>query len=507
MASPHVSSARTALPEGRRAAPEEPDRPAFPVPADHPLIALQRDAGNAAVSRMLGENALLRQPVGPVAPPVADPALAAFMAMSYIAKDVHPTTGRGLFDAAYEPTTGEMTITVRVHFNFQTGNILDPKWLAGIGGFAALLTSGWTASDFIWTDDEKTAWAAKAISEVQDLWSEQYVFFNQTPGWESLLPVHVNVVIREGAPDKSQWVIDVNKWPNDAGLEESMTVPGATAGQSTGRLQEMTRDPGGITEPDTEHRTRGTGARARYGQVNTDNPGIVLFDKGVSAVSGPDATVLRNFGATLGATDIPPFPVELTGRASAEGEATRNMTLSADRARNVANEIVGGGAKTQPTEIPKGEEGAAENDPAWRRVEIVVKDFEGDQTTVKHEFGHILGLGDEYPIADPALPTSIPDIARWFKEVSEGRVVGTPVAHSALAQRLIPGQQPIVAHHDESIMSNGELVRPHHYVTFLEALGNMTGTTGQWGIRPGPGPGGRGPGDFPLPPADGTRIA
>ena len=106
MASPHVSSARTALPEGRRAAPEEPDRPAFPVPADHPLIALQRDAGNAAVSRMLGENALLRQPVGPVAPPVADPALAAFMAMSYIAKNVHPTTGRGLFDAAYEPSTG-----------------------------------------------------------------------------------------------------------------------------------------------------------------------------------------------------------------------------------------------------------------------------------------------------------------------------------------------------------------------------------------------------------------
>jgi outer membrane protein OmpA-like peptidoglycan-associated protein len=506
MAPPHASSARTALPERRRAAPEEPARPALPIPPDHPLIALQRSAGNAAVSRMLGATALLRQPAGTVAPAV-DPALAAFMAMSYIAKDVHPSTGRGLFDAAYEPTTGEMAITVRVHFNFQAGNILDPDWLAGIGGFPALLTSGWTASDFIWTDDEKAAWAKNAISEVQDLWSEQYVFFNQTPGWESLPAVHVNVVIQEGPPDKSQWVIDVNKWPTDAGLEESMDIPGAADRQSHGRLQEMTRDPGGITDPDSEHRTRGTGARARYGQVDTDNPGIVLFDKGVSAVSAADATVLQNFGATLGAPDIPPFPVELTGRASAEGEEARNMTLSADRARNVANEIVNGGAKTQPTEIPKGEEGAADNDPAWRRVEIVVKDFEADQTTVKHEFGHILGLGDEYPIADPALPTSIPDIARWFKEVSEGRVVGAPVAHSGLAQRLIPGQQPIVAHHDESIMSNGEQVRPYHYVTFLEALGNMTGTAGQWGIRPGPGPGGRGPGDFPLPPADGTRVA
>jgi outer membrane protein OmpA-like peptidoglycan-associated protein len=323
--------------------------------------------------------ALLRQPADPVAPAV-DPALAAFMAMSYVSKDIHPSTGRGLFDAAYEPTTGAMTITVRVAFNFQTGNILDPRWLAAIGGFPALMTSGWTASDFIWTDDEKAAWAKNAISEVQDLWSEQYVFFNQTPGWESLPAVHVNVVIQEGPPDKSQWIIDVNKWPTDAGLEESMTVPGATDRQSTGRLQESTRDAGGITGPDSEHRTRGTGARARYGQVDTDNPGTILFPKGVSAVSDADATLLQNFGKTLGEPDIPPFPVDVTGRASAEGEETFNLRLSEARARNVSNEIVKGGAKTNPAVIPKGEEGAAENDPAWRRVEIVVNDFEDHAT-------------------------------------------------------------------------------------------------------------------------------
>ena len=48
-------------------------------------------------------------------------------------------------------------------------------------------------------------------------------------------------------------------------------------------------------------------------------------------------------------------------------------------------------------------------------------------------------------------------------------------------------------------MSNGEQVRPYHYVTFLEALGNMTGTTGTWDIKPGPGAGAKGPGDFPTP--------
>jgi outer membrane protein OmpA-like peptidoglycan-associated protein len=481
--------------EGRRA--DEQAVPSGQLPAqaldEHPLLGLQRQAGNAAVTRMIEDAArLLRQPA-PVAPPIpADAGLAAFMSKSYSQKNIHPSTGRGLFDAAYEPATGQMTVTVRVAFNFRTGNILDPTWLAAVGGFPGLLSSGFTASDFIWTDDEKKAWAENAIREVQDLWSEQYVFYCKTPGWESLPAVHVNVHIEQGPPDASQWVIDVNKWPTDAGIEESMDVPAAGATQSHGRLQESTRDAGGITDPDKEERVRDTRTRQRYGQVDTDNPGIVFFAQGSSTVSGPDVADLHKFGATLGAPDIPPFPVVLTAHASSEGEADRNMRLSEDRARNVANEIVQGGAKTQPTEIPKGEEGATE-DPTWRMVEIDVKDFRAIQTTVMHEFGHILGLGDEYPTADATPPTSRP--------------VGTPVAHSALAQRLIPGQQPILARHDESIMSNGEQVRPYHYVTFLEALGTITGVAGAWDIRPGPGPGGLGPGDFPLPSPAGTATA
>ena len=120
-------------------------------------------------------------------------------------------------------------------------------------------------------------------------------------------------------------------------------------------------------------------------------------------------------------------------------------------------------------------------------MEITVGDFEADQTTVAHEFGHMFGLSDEYPTPDGG-----------------DRDVGTPVAHSALAERLIPGQQPILAHHNEDIMSNGEVVQPHHYVTFLEVLGVMTGTEGEWDIRPAAS---HGPGDFPLPAPDGTAMA
>jgi outer membrane protein OmpA-like peptidoglycan-associated protein len=456
---------------------------------DHPMLALQREAGNAAVSRLLA-----RQPVGAPPGPAVAADLADFMSRSYIMKNVHPSTGRGLFDVSYEPTTGQMNVTVRVCFNFKTGNILDPDWLAAVGGFAGIGRRGWTAEDFIWTDEERTAWAEKAISEVQNAWSEQYVFHSQKPGWESLPPVHVNVVIQQGPADKSQWVLDVNKYPLDSGLSEAMTIPDPGSTQSTGHLAEGSRDEGGILGLDQDTHSTSTTDRARYGQVDTDNPGIVFFDQGKSDVTGDDVTDLQKFGATLGAPDMPPFPVTLTGHSSSEGEEKKNLKLSEDRARNVANEIVKGGAKIQPTVVPKGEQGATE-DPTWRMVEIDVKDFTSSQTTVVHEFGHILGLGDEYSTADATPPTRRP--------------VGTPVAHSALAQRLIPGQQPIVAHESDSIMSTGESVRPYHYVTFLEALGTVTGTTGTWGIRPGPGgPGRQGPGDFPAPPGpDDPRVA
>ena len=515
------SLARTSSRRGRvpDAADDGRDRPSAAPAAGaerHPLLGLQGSAGNAAVSRMVAGGRMLQRDglldtladrLGDLTDSRPDEArldaaedLADFMSRSYITKNVKPSTGGGLFDAAYDPQTGDMVVTVRIAFAFQNGNIFDPAWLAAVGGIAGVVANGWTADQFIWTDEEKANWAARTISDIQGLWSEQYVFFTQKPDWEALPPVNVRVVIQEApadGDDKAQWVVTVNKWPDDAGMEESMSWPADRSGnQSTGTLHESAADAGAVGGPDVRHFSRDTSTRQRYGQVDTDNPGIVFFAQGSSTVSAADATALRTFGATLGAPDIPPFPVTVTGHASAEGEEKRNMSLSEDRARNVSNEIVRGGAKVEPTVVAKGETGASE-DPGFRNVEIDVGGFESDQRTALHEFGHMIGLDDEYPTADPATPGG----------AATARPVGARPDHSRLAERLIPGQQPIRAHHDESIMSNGEQVRPHHYVTFLEALGKMTGTEGTWGIRPGPGAGGRGPGDFPPPKPDGTRIA
>ncbi|WP_217922982.1 OmpA family protein [Miltoncostaea oceani] len=474
-------------PADARADPPRPE-PA----AAHPLLALQRAGGNAALSRLIaGRGGVLARDPDPDAGAAPPADLVAFMGMSYVFKDVKPTTGGGLFDLAYEPTTGDMVVTVKIHFDFRDGNLLDPTWLTAVGGLPGVIAKGWTIDQFIWSDDEKAAWSASAIAQIQEVWSERFVFFSQKPGWESLPPVNVRVVVAESpktGPGKAQWVVAVNKWPDDAGMTEAMTWSGVRGDQNTGRLHESSADAGGAGDPDSVHRTRTTGSRARYGQVDTDNPGTISFPKGGADLTPEDATRLQTFGATLGAPDIPPFPVTVTGHASAEGEEERNFTLSRRRADAVADAIVKGSPHRTPEVRAEGEAGAAPDDPAWRIVRITVGAFEATRTVVVHEFGHMLGLDDEYPTEDPAVPGG----------PATARPVGARPDHSALAERLIPGQQPIQAHHDESIMSNGDEVRPYHYVTFLEALGTITGTTGTWGVRPAP-PKVTGPGDFPVP--------
>jgi outer membrane protein OmpA-like peptidoglycan-associated protein len=461
------------------------------VPMQEPLARtpvalvqqLQRTAGNAAVARMLQQRALMRDDTATCSPG-EQAKLDELLSQTYTKEDFHPSTGRGLFDAIYAPGDGLLTITLGISFSFLNGNPADPTWVASVGGPAKAAT--YKAEQFNWTTEESDAWKANAVSTIQGIWGNQYTFFTQKACWADQLPpvnVQIEVVDRPATGEgKAHFVTSITKWPTEPGLEESVTPPRATADQSTARFHEGAEN--GITTPDVDNYSTSTGSRGRYGQVDIDNPGTITFPQGSADPSAADKTALQNFGKTLGAPDMPPFPVTVTGHSSSEGRPERNQTLSEDRARNVSNEIVTGGTQRQPASVGVGATGAGPT-PEWRRVDITVGAFNSSQTTIAHEAGHMLGLGDEYASADAG-----------------SRPVGTPVAHSALAERLIPGQQPILAKHSENIMSTGTDVKPHHYVTFLEVLGVMTGTAGQWDIKPAAPVG-----DFPVPAPDGTAVA
>ena len=449
------------------------------------LRALQTARGNEAVQRRLGPLAVLQRQelTPPAAAPAAD--LAGFMSRTYELENHHPSTGRGLFNAAYNPTTGDLTITVKVCFDFRSGNPADPTFVTRVGGPAA--AAAFTPDQFTWTPEESAEWETNALSDMESVWSNRHTFHSTRAGFETLPTVRVSVdvvPIPIARRDEAHYVVQVHKWPQEPGLTDSIDRPAAGANQSTGRLHESGTN--GITTPDENHFVRDTGTRARYGDADTANPGQVFFRVGESQLREPDLGRVRGLGNVLGRDDMPPFAVTVTGRASADGQIGPNQLLSEDRAREVSNILVQEGAKVQPTVIGLGETGAAPT-ADFRRAEIQIGEFQSDQRTVVHEFGHMLGLADEYPAADGAA----------------SRTVGQEVAHSDLAETLIPGQQPILAHHSENVMSNGEVVRPHHYVTFLEALGTMTSSAGEWDV----GPAAVGPGDFPVAAPDEPVVA
>jgi hypothetical protein len=104
------------------------------------------------------------------------------------------------------------------------------------------------------------------------------------------------------------------------------------------------------------------------------------------------------------------------------------------------------------------------------------------QTVAAHEAGHMFGLDDEY--------------------TGEGAYkAGQKTEHTDIAAK--EGHTGAMHAKSDSIMSEGKEVRPHHYVTFLDALRTVTGMQEWEQGPPRPVTAPSGAGDFPVPAAPG----
>jgi hypothetical protein len=128
---------------------------------------------------------------------------------------------------------------------------------------------------------------------------------------------------------------------------------------------------------------------------------------------------------------------------------------------------------------------------------------EVNQITVSHEFGHMLGLPDEYicltgdsckvlPHLDINPVRSEYSLAKWLElqtpssgikrdnpAVSENQKIFLVLCHTA---GITP---PIFGHQTTSLMSAGAALHPHHAVTLIEALCELTGnrtSPGDWQV-------------------------
>jgi outer membrane protein OmpA-like peptidoglycan-associated protein len=356
-----------------------------------------------------------------------------FVATTYKQLNYHQGIN-GNFDAAYNPAKKTLGIEVRVAFNFVDDLAGAAKWNAAT----------------------KKTFASQFITQVHKAWSGQYQFQNIAEPklmWKKLNPISVRVNAKQDAAAPHFTATVHKKQVTDA-------VHGATADFSA------------ASQTPNKNPFPGTGA-AELTALQAKTPTPIQFAAGSNAIGAADQPKVQFLGTYLHSIHQPKFQLTVTGHAAPDPAAVTPaqktaaahtaMTLSKKRANTVKDTIrAAGNAQHKISVVAKGDT-AGVAAPLGDKVEIasvVDPSYVNVQPVLPHEFGHMLGLGDEY--ANATHP------------------VGANATHygltkDALGQDLADSFAKITVD-AEGIMQGGKDVRPMHYVTLWAALGDAAAT-------------------------------
>ncbi len=487
---------------------------ASPQSTQERLLSLQRSVGNQAFGRMVdrwkADKAILaREDIPSDAEIKQAEAWAAGGKKS--GKDLTPGAGGaglnnapGGFDAEYDPKTGELKIIMRCAVDFIDGIGRDGKPRKGLEKQAERIKK--ITSDIKRQDElAKFQWAApedakekvdfrKGVeAQIEPFWSGKHEFFLRKKGW-SWLGAKVAVDLRidnKSRMTDQHLLIKPVKVPADVSLGANV-------------------EPGQLTNA----RDQVMNVTSNLGAEGSFLKHQVFFDVNVRKVEGKAATNLQAIidtfkgaetSAGSGVADSRSIQtkVTLTGHASSTGAAEYNQKLSEDRAQAVEDFMRGHGfvnVEKRTTSSGEGETGAAPGENKQdRRVDITIGDG-NSQNTIRHEFGHAFGLGDEY--------ASTPLVSPGLTPAQGTPNMGDDATHDNLVKNMVDaGGHPLagaVCEPTDSIMSVGDVIRPQHYATFHAALTQITQPEGPWALGPPTGkkdplPGAAAPATAPAP--------
>jgi len=497
------------------------------------LLALQQTLGNQTVQRVIQRQTRpAPAPAAGVTPPSGVPSttpdaslpldLRTFRArgaMPAAATGTPITSGGGGFNARYDPASMGLTITLNLGMNFIDGMRINGSRVtatqASMNGSAVQINQFLSRlrgerltralervrEGFLWTgvaDPRITAFMATYRANVMGAWGSAgsgIVFQGSRAGWETQL-ARVNVVVNTrnitslaaGAPIPGPQPVhcraDIYKTPDRDLFGAQVT--------------------GGTPATGTASRTPGL-LELGSGQVTTTGQSHILtqsvfFANNSSTLNADARNKLRKWIISFQATPgTPGNSISISGRANTAGDTTeagrqRNIDLSLARATAVetflkTTSVEGSLLRNAATRINStagiGTASAGE-EAEWRRVDIVVGSGQG-QNIAAHEFGHMLGLDDEYastPKRDAAgnivLDADRNQVTRGLVSGTGGDV-GTTTGHNQLATDM--GLGGSVHENNDNIMSLGSTIRPQHYATFMSALHSVTGIN-DWRVKP-----------------------
>lgn len=478
--------------EDQRAARIPDVAPDVPQSTHDRLLGLQQQVGNAAFGRMVsrwkaGKAILAREDI-PTEAEIAEAEAWAAEGKKNL-KDLTPGAGGaglnnapGGFDAEYDPKLGELTIIMRCGVEFVDGISKDgvarpglEKELEKANALPTEVQRQQRLALFRWGEGEdavdKTTFRTDVENEVEPFWSGKHQFFMRKKGWSWL-----------GATVKVDLKVDNKSRLPDAHLTmKPVKVPDTV---SLGANVE----PGAATNARDQVMNVTSNVHASGSFLNH----FVTFDVGKSTIKAGQDTKLQNVIDTFKGAETAPgsgvadarsiqTPVFLTGHASKTGNADLNQRLSEERARSVeafmkAHGFVNTEVRTSQLAVGDAEAtgGEVEHD---RRVDIQIGSG-NSQNTLRHEFGHAFGLGDEY--------ASTPLVSPGLTPAQGTPQMGDTATHDNLVKNMVDaGGTPLkgaVCEPTDSIMSVGDVVRPQHYATFHASLTKITEPHGPWAL-------------------------
>jgi outer membrane protein OmpA-like peptidoglycan-associated protein len=393
---------------------------------------------------------------------------AQFRQRTFSALNFRPSAGYGKFDAYYWPWLALMAAIVKMKFNYVQADNTPP-----LGTLISMAMAGQDISRFFWTDAQKSQYARDYVQRVSDRWSFVHTFRSTKPCWPFTAQPHVTPRVVEDESD-AHFNVTVHKSAGP-GIDYSSGFraenPGTAGWRGTGDLYSSdVRE-----EPDFSSVAVARSERQRLERaVVAANVSPVQFAQNSAVVQPPYGGRLRTLASAMKAKNPsdPAIPMVFRGFASVEGGRQHNEGLALQRAEAVASELRSADVPQPLVVSGRGPVGAP-NEAANRKVEIAPSTiFEtayasNRYSVAEHEFGHALGLPDEYV------------------NHTSGALGSKQTAFINLARAAGVAPPDRWGDTTASQMSGGVDVLPRHYLTLWEALGHMTEpdiTRNEWSI-------------------------
>lgn len=346
-------------------------------------------------------------------------------------------TGVGGFEASYATASQVELLRIGGGVEFKDGITIEAEQLSTSMGILKaevrrlrnLPQSLWQQQlrPYQWTESEKADWLQRLRQVVEGFWSGQFQFHSDRPGWESVAATTALAVdVREGPKRTDDHLaLEVYRVPDDLSAGIGALRPGGNAMNNRMTLASSDVAP------------------------RADNMLVasVTFSPGSQSLARPAALNTLAIRFKAGSESPPKMKWQVQGI----GNEDQAEAHAAERFAVIRDHMVTAGFDEKRLSYEFGGTGN------WAFA--VVGDGKAQNVAV-HEFGHALGLMDEYA-KDPG---GLVD--------GSGKPAGTPSDHDRLArQHGLPGS---VHENHDGMMAFGNLMRPQYAAPYLWALKKVT---------------------------------